>query len=214
MKLQNIAAVCAVALCAIALLVLAPLAQAQHVIDPSIVQPGAVELQAPMPAAGAEYSGVPDGQVVLPWGVWFGSVLDYFFAALAAGALWLLRKVPSRFVDALNMVSGLMGQGRVDSLLEKAITYGINATKGATQDKVLTVNVGNEVLERAFEYAVRHAPALVSRVGGLQTIREKIIARLRLEADAAVPVPRPPATEGLVVEHVSPPPASAPAPAA
>jgi hypothetical protein len=201
MKLRTFAA--AIAAACLALCVAIPAATAQHVIDPSVIQPGAAEavlLQAPMPAAGAEWAS--DHQVEVPWGAWLGELISGAFALLMAALLWMLRRLPASAVAALNMLAGLFGQNRVDALLERAVQYGINATKGAVKDRVLTVNVGNEVLERAFEYAVRHAPALVAKFGGLQALREKIIARLNLEADAAVPVPRPPATEGLVSVEV------------
>lgn len=163
---------------------------------------GVVALDAPLPAAGAEFNGpstspdaAPDGQVVIGWGALLAEILDNLYLAAVAVALWLLRKLPKVAVDALNALAGLLGQGRVDTLLERAVQYGINATKGAVAGRTLTVPVGNEVLERAFEYALRHAPRLVSWAGGAIALREKIIARLNLEEDAAVPTPKPPADQ-------------------
>lgn len=139
----------------------------------------------------------PDGTVDVPWGDWLAQLLNAAIAIIAAAALWLLRKLPTHMVAALDMFSGMMGQGRVNELIEKAVTYGVNTTAGAVRGKTLKVGVGNEVLERAFEYAMRHAPGLVAKLGGMVALREKIIARLDLEEDAAIPTPRPPA-ESLI----------------
>lgn len=162
---------------------------------------GVVALDAPLPAAGAEFNGQrvastePDGQIIVGWGAIVAELLDQAYLIFFGIALYLLRRLPKVAVDALNALAGLLGQGRVDQLLEKAVQYGINATKGAVAGRTLTVPVGNEVLERAFEYALRHAPRLVSWAGGAIALREKIIARLNLEEDAAVPTPKPPADQ-------------------
>lgn len=196
--MKMFAAAAAFAVLCLALCAMTSAAFAQHVVDPAIVQAGAdsLQLQAPMPAAGAEFARATaftaDGQVEVPWGALVDDLLGGLGVAVAALAAWLLRRVPAGLLATLNALANLLGQGRVDRLLETAIQYGINATRGAVKDQVLTIAVGNEVLERALEYALRHAPVLVEWAGGALALREKIIARLSLEADAAVPAPRPP----------------------
>lgn len=145
----------------------------------------------------------PDGQVAVPWGDWLSELIGAAIALIAAAALALFRRLPAHLVSALDAFAGMMGQGRADALLEKAVNYGVNVTQGAVRGKTMNVKIGNEVLERAFEYAVRHAPTLVKKLGGLQQVREKIIARLDLDENAAVPAPRPP-VETLIVEAATP----------
>lgn len=76
---------------------------------------------------------------------------------------------------------------------EAAINYGINATKDAVRDRPLSIEVGNEVLERALEYGVRLFPDLIARFGGTDAQRQRIMARLNLEASARIAAPKPPA---------------------
>lgn len=206
----------AAALAAAALALAPQPAMAQHVVetpyvvDPAVVHAGADSLDlekrapgAPMPELGAEFARptafTPDGQVDVPWGDWLAEILKGLLVFVGGVALWLLRRLPANLVTALDMFAGMMGQGRANELLEKAITYGVNTTAGAVKGRTLTVKVGLEVLERALEYAVRHAPNLVKMLGGVQAVREKIIARLELEETAALPAPKPPA-DTLVAE--------------
>lgn len=152
-----------------------------------------------------------DGGISIPYGDMIADFLTWLLMLAGAVAAWVMRRLPSAAVSALDMLAGALGQGRANELLEKAITYGVNTTAGAVRGKTLSVKVGNEVLERALEYAVRHAPSLVTKLGGIQSIREKIIARLDLEADAAIPAPRPPAESLIRADSAAPAPTPAPA---
>jgi hypothetical protein len=190
-----IALAVAATLCVFAAPVMAHAAPMAPVSFSDIVADGPVQLTAPAPSTYATPTAfVPDGEVPIAWGALvdalIGDLLDTLPMVLAGFVAWVLRKLPEE-------VAGIFRAWRVDQLLDKALQYGINATRGAVKDRALTVQVGNEVLERAFEYALRHAPMLVSKIGASEYLREKIIARLNLEADAAVPTPRP-AAEFLV----------------
>jgi len=200
---------CASVLAPIATIATATPAAAQFEIDRETVHPGAVELVAPMPAAGETFASpttyAPDGQVEVPWGDWLAELIAAAYAIIFGAVLWLLRKVPKSVVEMVDSIARAMGQGGVNELLDKAVGYGINVTKDAVRGKTMTIKVGNEVLERATEYALRHAPGLVAKYGGLATLREKIVARLDLDADAEVPAPRPP-VETLIPQN--PPPAT------
>lgn len=134
---------------------------------------------------------VPDQTVEVGWGDMLSDIIKSLAVVILAFAVWLLRKAPASFTGALDMIAGMMGQGRANELLEKAINYGVNATAGAVQGKTMKVAVGNEVLERAFEYALRHAPGVVANLGGSTMLREKIMARLDLDESAALPTPKP-----------------------
>lgn len=121
--------------------------------------------------------------VTLPVGDWIGNAVDVLFGlvmpAIAAFMAWILRRVPSAVADVLVMI-------RVEQLLLRATTYGLNAVKGAAANRTLTVDLGNAVLAEAVGYAIRQAPNLVQWAGGERALAEKIIARLNLEPDVGV----------------------------
>lgn len=185
-----------VALCAIAALALAAVfspAAAQTVSDAAT---GAVVYDVPAPAPGASNESEPviDGVVSIPWGDIAANFLTALLSAVGVVAAYLLRKLPAGVVSMLDGLAGALLQKRASELLEFALTYGINTTAGAARGKTLDVKVGLEVLERALEYAMRHAPGLVNSLGGAIALREKIIARLDLEESAGQPAPKPPPT--------------------
>jgi len=118
--------------------------------------------------------------VAVPVGDWLTDTAAFLGPLLAAVVLWMIRKLPPQ-------VAALIMSFRVDQLLLKAIAFGVNSVKEATHDQPLTVNVGNEVLAKALDYAIRHgAPNIINWMGGEEKIREKIIARLNLDAKAAL----------------------------
>lgn len=171
-----------------------------------------IVLEAPMPAPGAEFSAPTqysnteaDGGSSVPYGDVIADLLGYLLSAAGVFALWLLRRLPKVAVDALNMIGGITLQKRADELLELAIKYGVNTTAGAVRGKTLSLKIGNEVLERAFEYALRHAPGLVGKIGGLVQLREKIIARLDIDASEAFTAARQPIVEPIQVPPPTPP---------
>lgn len=95
-----------------------------------------------------------------------------------------------------GFLAGKVEQGMADLLVrgtESAINYGINATKDAVRDRPLSIEVGSEVLERALEYGIRLFPDLIARFGGTEAQRQRIMARLNLEAGARLAAPKPPA---------------------
>lgn len=121
-----------------------------------------------------------DTTITLPVGSWLGAASEMIGPILAAAFMFMIRKLPSQ-------VAAFLMTMRVDQLLQMAISYGINAVSGATKDKPLTIDVGNEVVARAAQYAIDNAPGwLVSWMGGVQGVREKIIARLDVEPSASI----------------------------
>ncbi|HRO04593.1 MAG TPA: hypothetical protein PLS69_13405 [Terricaulis sp.] len=177
---------------------LAPPAQAQAVYGAAQLEDANANAAAAARGEGVYYAQLTaapapiDGEAVVPWGQWLSDLIGGAFAIIFAALLWLMRKLPSNITAMVNGISQAMGQGSMNELLEKAVNYGVNVTKDAVRNQTMTIKVGNEVLERATEYAIRHAPGLVAKYGGLSTLREKIVARLELDADASVPAPRPP----------------------
>lgn len=111
-----------------------------------------------------------DGKVVLPWG-------ELIAAAIAAGG--------AAFAAWVTKVLGPMAtQWRVNHLLAAALQWALNTTKGAAKNQSVTIDVGNEVVERMLEYAVRFEPQLVEKLGGKEAMRPMAIARVDMDADA------------------------------
>ena len=123
---------------------------------------------------------VSDTQVQIPIGDWIGHVAGFVASITAALIAWGLRQLPAQYV-------AIAKTARLDQLLERAITYACNATRDATRDKVLSVDVGNEVLKKALDFAVQHGSgSLIAWAGGEAALRAKIIARLDVAPEAAL----------------------------
>lgn len=189
--------------CVLAPITLATNAQAQSVYgalaqDTADANAAAASQGAPVTYAQLTTSPAPiDGEVQVPWGQWLSDLIGAAFAIIFAGVLWAVRRMPENIVNMVDAIARAMGQGSMNELLEKAVSYGINVTQGAVRDQTLSLKVGNQVLERAAEYAMRAAPELVAKYGGLGPLRERIIARLQLDADAGIAAPLPP-VEALI----------------
>lgn len=129
-------------------------------------------------------SSAADGTTVtIPYGEWIASVGD----AAASLLLPILLGVLARVMTILPApIAAMLTTARVEQLLDRAINYGINAVRGATAGKVLTVDVGNKVIAQAADYAIDAAPSLVKWMGGEEALRRKILARLPMTEDASI----------------------------
>ncbi len=119
--------------------------------------------------------------VVLPVGTWIDQALSAIQSSLAliiaALVAWAFRSLPQSVVSILRTL-------QIEQVLTRAADYGINATRGAVKGKTLDVNVGNEAIAKAVQYAVDNAPRwLIDWAGGPAAIRDKLIARIPLGAD-------------------------------
>lgn len=117
-------------------------------------------------------------KVTWAWGAavqqWAGAIGSIILASL----MWALRQLPAQAVAFLSAI-------RIEQLLQKGIDYGINAVVGATKDKKLSVDVGNQVLAEALQYVIDSAPGwLIGWAGGPEQIARKIWARLDLDESA------------------------------
>jgi hypothetical protein len=129
------------------------------------------------PAMAAEVAA--DGKVAIPWGDLLASgaslLTSFAVAALAAGLAML---PPS--------INAVIKTWRVEQLLTNAIGYGINAVAGAAKGQVLSVPVGNKVIEQAAEYAVQNgSAALIKWMGGPDAVKKKIVSRIDLDPTAS-----------------------------
>jgi hypothetical protein len=122
-----------------------------------------------------------DGSITIPYGQLFSDWQPVFAAVLAGLVAWGFRQLPGN-------VAAILGNGRVELLLNNAINYGLNAVAGAAKGKTLDVNVGNKVLAEALQYAIDNAPKwLLTWAGGPEGLAKKIWGRLDLDpaADAS-----------------------------
>lgn len=171
----------------VAALLLAPVTLA-------IAQTATVAPDAPAITTSTDAQAAPDpGDVTAPpdntWTIPYGSMIDgaaqvISSVLLAAGSFFLL--YASKFLPGIAGVvyrNFLMKQG--EQLLERAVEYGINATKNATKGQKLDINVGSAVIANAAEYATASGwKFLVDWLGGLEGIKQKVFARVDLEPNA------------------------------
>lgn len=173
-------------------LLLSPIAYAQT--TPPVVTTGDATVVTTTPAGDdTTVINTPTGQpttieqgdtnttVVLPVGTWIDQVLAAVQSSLAliiTGLVaWAFRNLPKSVVSILRTL-------QIEQVLTRAADYGINATRGAVKGKTLDVNVGNEAVAKAVQYAIDNAPRwLIDWAGGPDAIRDKIIARIPLGED-------------------------------
>jgi parvulin-like peptidyl-prolyl isomerase len=136
----------------------------------------------------------PDpGDVTAPpdntWTIPYGSMISGGAEVISSVLLMIGSAIlvyASKFLPPLAAVvyrNFLMKQG--EQLLARAIEYGINATKDATKDKTLDINVGSQVIANAAEYATASGwKHLVDWLGGYEGLKQKVYARLDLEPNA------------------------------
>lgn len=120
-----------------------------------------------------------DGRVSFEWGDLLSSFLydnAQGFAVAITGLI--LHFAPGGSGSIIRML-------RINQLIEFAVKSAINKTAGAVQGKALSADVGNEVLERALEYAKAQAPKLFKQLP-IQEWKEKIIARMTLSENVAI----------------------------
>lgn len=123
-------------------------------------------------------------KVVWGWGAAATAAAQFVAYMVGLGLAYAMRQLPANIL-------AIFGNMRVELLLQNAINYGLNAVEGAVKGKTLEVNVGNEVLAKALQYAVDNAPVwLQSWAGGPEGLAKKIWGRLNLKdeaSDAAIP---------------------------
>ncbi len=124
---------------------------------------------------------VEPNTVVVPYGAYIDTALNILLAGVGTAVAWAFRWVPAQ-------LQALLLTMRVDQLLIRSITYGINATSGAVKDKVVTFEVGNRVLREALTYAIIHGGSLVKNFMGTDAeIAQKIWSRLNVAETAPKP---------------------------
>lgn len=129
-----------------------------------------------------------DTAVSVPWGNWVSEILSQLM--LAAGTIiafvlaWAVRYVPA----ALRGYADKQRIAQVEQLLERALGWGVGSVKGAVEGKSLSVDVGSKVVAEALQYAVDNGPGwLIGWMGGIDGVREKLLARLPITEAATIP---------------------------
>ncbi len=116
----------------------------------------------------------------IPWGDWLSDAASTLIMVIGAVVAWGLRQLPARILSIVQTA-------QLDQLLLKGIDFAINRTAGASKGREMKVDVANEVLATALRYAIEHGPKwMIKWAGGELALRDKIIARLDVEADAAL----------------------------
>lgn len=130
-------------------------------------------------------------KIGIPWGDWLGAVIDFLSTIVIPIVLAFLARL---FAILPGPVVQLLRTMHVEQVLQRAVDFALNAVKGASKGKVLSVDTGSEVVAMAVSYVVDKAPAkLIAFMGGELAIREMILARLNIEeaADLTVAVASP-----------------------
>jgi hypothetical protein len=153
------------------------------ILEPVIFHIAAFAADAAAPETVAQ--SISEGtKVTWAWGATVSQAGQAIAWLLASVAMVLLRKLPANIV-------AIFGNARVEALVNNGINYGLNAVTGAVKDKTLSVNVGNEVLAKALQYAVDNSSGwLQAWAGGPEGLAKKIWGRLNLGEganDAAIP---------------------------
>lgn len=120
-----------------------------------------------------------DGHVRFEWGNLLADMITQQAGPLAIAAVGLIMN----FLP--GPVRSMVRMTRVDQLLERAVVSAINKTAGAVQGKSLSAAVGNEVIEKALDYAAYNAPKMFKSLP-INEWREKIIARLNFAENVAI----------------------------
>lgn len=145
-----------------------------HVFTPTVVERVVVkEIAAPAPVV------VAPAAVSIPWGEWLQrEVFPNLWIAFSAVVLWGLRKAPLW----VRTVIGIYGEDRAMRELHDMIA---NLVKGVSKDgsAKYDLSVGSEYVAMGLRLAVDKFPDLVRSVGGLEAMRDKLIARLDLHPE-------------------------------
>lgn len=117
-------------------------------------------------------------KVTWAWGEAANTIASAAFTLISSIALYYFRQLPQNVI-------AIIGNARVETLLQNAKLYGLNAVKDATADKTLSVDVGNKVLAEALQYALTNGSSwLLNWGGGADGIAKKLWARLNLDPSA------------------------------
>lgn len=137
-----------------------------------------------VPIFAQELATVPAGEttVIVPYGNWLDAVLSNALQIAVAAVLSVVAVVSRR---APTWLAQIIKTLLTEQMLTRAIGFGINATRGAVKGRTLNFDVGSAVLAQTLAYVIDKAPAwLIKFVGGVDNLKDMILARLDLDAEA------------------------------
>ena len=113
-----------------------------------------------------------------------GSYADYILPAVGGivgvAILWGISKIG-------GPVGAILKTLITEQMLKNAVNWGVAMVQGAAKDKVLEVDVGNAVAKQAADYVLKYGPKwLIDWLGGVEGIRDRIIARLDIAPEAGL----------------------------
>lgn len=133
--------------------------------------------------------------VTAEWGDWAANALllvsTIVVGSVGAVLTWALRFLPAalRGIITQNLIK------QVEQLLVRALQHSINMVAEQLRGRELTIDVKNQVVAAALQYALDNAPAkLIEWMGGEAGIRQKIEARLPWQVVSEAPLPVPAGT--------------------
>ncbi|MCJ2033794.1 hypothetical protein, partial [Methylobacterium sp. J-068] len=123
------------------------------------------------PALAAEVVAAPTA-LVLPVGDW----LSTFFAAVVPSAVTLIAGAITVGISKVAPWAALfLSQKRIETTVQTAVDYGLNAVEGATKGAKLSVPVGSAVVAKALQRVIDSTPQrIIDKAGGLPEIGARI----------------------------------------
>lgn len=127
-----------------------------------------------------------DTTVTFPWGNIVERIADVTASVMVPVLMGMFGWAITLLPQPLQLTSRWFLTRATEQLLERAVDYGLNAVKGASKDKALSVNVGSKVIAEAANYAVeKGSAALIEWLGGEDAIKRMVLSRINVTASAA-----------------------------
>lgn len=127
--------------------------------------------------------------VSIPWGNWIAETLTGGVSVLALAIMGIVIKfLPS------SLSAWLTSQriAQVEQLLERALGFAAQNIGVAVKGKVITLDVKNELIQKALQYAIDNGPKkLIEWMGGTPGVTAKLIARIPTSPSVAAVVMTP-----------------------
>lgn len=149
-----------------------------------------------------------DSTVGIPWGDWlvdgarvvYSVMLPVIVPMIAAAVLKAIYRV-------YPWAELVLSQRRIEQMGQALAEYGLNAVEGAAKGKVLSIDVGSQVVAAGLRYGMeRAAPAAIKAAGGPEAVAQLIFRLIHLEdtASAERVIPAALAQAGIAGDGVKP----------
>lgn len=153
----------------------------------------------------AQEAAAPATTVTIPWGEWLTGLVNVALPAVGTLLTGIASYVVAAYVPPwLKAITGQRGQQRVNEVINKAVLSAVAQVRGALLGKQLEIDVANDVLRRAMQYAVDQAPDLVKSAArdNVENLARMVMARMvehgLLPADYSMKAAKPAASTEVV----------------